>query len=270
MQIITVKNGRRDPTFGVGLEDADESTNMTQTYDIPLEDDGQESVSQSAPAINTALDCWTAATSNGIIVDKAQMEQLERFHDELIYWNERVNLVSRKDIGNLWERHILHSLTILKYAKIAPKARVLDVGTGGGLPGVPLKIARPDLHMLMVDSIRKKAACAGMFAQHTGLRNVEAVCLRAEDVLHSTHYQKGFDVIVSRAVAPTATLLTWVKPIMKTTATCWFLKGGDLSSELSEARTAFPMMDISVVDINLFGVPWFTQEQKRLVTCRLR
>jgi 16S rRNA (guanine527-N7)-methyltransferase len=235
---------------------------MTQTYDIPGTNEG------TLPSIVTAIDCWTAATSNDIILDKTQMEQLSRFHDELLYWNERVNLISRKDIANVWERHILHSLTILKYASIPTKARLLDVGTGGGLPGLPLKIARPDLKVVLVDSIRKKINCAQMFAQHTGLRDIDAVCMRAEEILHSTHYQKGFDVIVSRAVAPTTALLSWVRPLMRQQATCWFLKGGDLSDEVAQARADHPGIDIKVINIDLFGAPWFANEHKRIVTCR--
>ena len=99
----------------------------------------------------TPLDFWTTCSANDIVLEKEQVDALKRYHDELIYWNAKVNMISRKDEDNVWDRHILHSLAILKYVTIRPKARVLDVGTGGGLPGIPIKIARPDLKMLLVD-----------------------------------------------------------------------------------------------------------------------
>jgi 16S rRNA (guanine527-N7)-methyltransferase len=231
---------------------------MTQTYDKPLDANG----------ITTAIDLWTAATSNGIELDKSQIERLERYHNELVYWNERVNLISRKDVHNIYERHILHSLSIVKYAVFTPRARVLDVGTGGGLPGIPVKIARPDVKMTLVDSIRKKVTATQMFADHTGLKDITAVCARAEDLLHSTHYQGGFDVIISRAVARTAEILGWIRPLMKPTAVCYFLKGGNLDEELAEARQANPTMTIVEQPIVMFGIQWFTTDEKKIVLCR--
>ncbi|MBK6760935.1 MAG: class I SAM-dependent methyltransferase [Ignavibacteria bacterium] len=118
----------------------------------------------------TPVDFWTTCSANNIVIDKAQVDALKRYHDELLYWNKKVNMISRKDEENVWERHILHSLTLMKYVTFPQKARVLDVGTGGGLPGLPIKIARPDLKMLLVDSIRKKTSMTDMFAQHTDSR----------------------------------------------------------------------------------------------------
>jgi 16S rRNA G527 N7-methylase RsmG len=116
------------------------------------------------------VDLWTMLSANGIALSKEQMDVLDRYQRDLRYWNERVNMISRKDADNIWDRHIVHSLSLLKYVSLAPKARVLDVGTGGGLPGIPLKIARPDLRVTMVDSIAKKMKMVEMFAKHTELK----------------------------------------------------------------------------------------------------
>jgi 16S rRNA (guanine527-N7)-methyltransferase len=216
----------------------------------------------------TPLDFWTTCSANDILLEKEQVDALKRYHDELIYWNAKVNMISRKDEVNVWDRHILHSLTILKYVNIRPKARVLDVGTGGGLPGIPIKIARPDLKMLLVDSIKKKATMAGMFAQHTMLKDIAVKASRCEDLAREPHYMGSFDVVISRAVARTAMLLDWVRPLVKPNAVCAFLKGGDLNEEIAEAKAAFKGVRIDVVPLEIFGVPMFTQDEKKVVVCR--
>jgi len=106
--------------------------------------------------ISDIVDLWTVCSRNGIILEEDQLVMLERYHKDLVYWNKRVNLVSRKDIHHLYARHFLHSLAILKYVDIPHKAWVIDIGTGGGLPGLPLKIARPDLRIVLIDSMAKK------------------------------------------------------------------------------------------------------------------
>ncbi len=217
----------------------------------------------------TPIDIWTTCGANGVVLDKEQIDALERYHNDLKYWNQRVNMISRKDEENIWERHILHSLMLLKYVTIPRKARVLDVGTGGGLPGIPVKIARPDIRLLMVDSIRKKVSMTSMFAQHTDLKDISAVCIRAEDLIADPHYRDGFDVIISRAVARTGLLLTWVSPLMKSSTVCAFLKGGDLADEIAEAKTLHPGIVVDVIEMDVFGVPWFREDQKKVVVCRL-
>lgn len=216
----------------------------------------------------TPLDFWTTCSANDIVLEKEQVDALKRYHDELIYWNAKVNMISRKDEDNVWDRHILHSLAILKYVTIRPKARVLDVGTGGGLPGIPIKIARPDLKMLLVDSIKKKATMTAMFAQHTMLKDISVQATRAEDLAREPHYIGAFDVVISRAVARTAMLLEWVRPLVKPNAVCAFLKGGDLDEEIAEATSAFKGVQIDVIPLDIFGVPMFTQDEKKVVVCR--
>jgi len=257
--MITVKNGRTtlctSGKIGVNAEEVVMSDMM----------DGLEEEQRYMDK----LSMWTACGMNSIVLDKEQMDALERYHNELLYWNERINMISRKDTMHIWDRHILHSLAILKYVKLPQKARVLDIGTGGGLPGIPLKIARPDVHMLMVDSIRKKITCTEMFAQHTGLKDIQARCCRVEDLGAEKHYRQHFDVIVSRAVGRVSVLLDWALPLMRPSAVCYFLKGGDLQEEISEALQTHRGLTVQEVKIDLLGVPWFKEEDKKIIVCTM-
>jgi 16S rRNA (guanine527-N7)-methyltransferase len=214
-----------------------------------------------------AVEFWTICSSNGIILTPEQMDNVVRFHNELLIWNRRMNLISRQDVDNIYERHILHSLTILKYATIPPKARCMDVGTGGGFPGIPLKIALPEMRLLLVDSIAKKLKTASMLGQHTGLRYVEAKTLRAETLADEAEYRKAFDVITARAVAPLVQIVSWVKPLVKLSGQMLLLKGGELAEEISEARTKFPSLMVQEVEIDLRGATWFKEQGKKLLIC---
>jgi 16S rRNA (guanine527-N7)-methyltransferase len=213
------------------------------------------------------VDLWTMLSANGIALSKEQMDVLDRYQRDLRYWNERVNMISRKDADNIWDRHIVHSLSLLKYVSLAPKARVLDVGTGGGLPGIPLKIARPDLRVTMVDSIAKKMKMVEMFAKHTELKDLTPVTARAEDLVDHPHYRHGFDVIVSRAVAPISTLVGWTRELLAEGGSFAFLKGGELTSEIEEARQAYADLTVTVRSIDMFGFPHFMQDEKKVVQC---
>lgn len=211
---------------------------------------------------------WTICSGNGIILDKEQLRSLERFKDELIYWNEKVNLISRKDIDNIMERHILHSLLILKYIEFPQRAKCLDLGTGGGLPGVPLKIARPDLHMLLVDSIKKKLKIADMLGHHTGLKNIRGVVARAEELAEKKEFAGYFDFILSRAVGKTVELISWSKPLLKKNGQFVFLKGGDLNEEIAAAKQKFPKLVIIERPLTAFGLDFFEKEEKKIMICR--
>jgi 16S rRNA (guanine527-N7)-methyltransferase len=217
-----------------------------------------------------AIEFWTVCAANGIVLDQQQMNNITRFHDELVKWNKRVNLISRQDIDNVYERHILHSLAIAKYATIPPKARVIDVGTGGGFPGIPLKILYPELRMLLVDSIGKKIKTAGMLAQHTGLRSIEAKNVRAETLADNPSYRKAFDVVTARAVAPLVQLVSWVELLVKPNARLLLLKGGNLREEIQEAQKKFPHLTVQEHAIELTGALWFKEQEKKVLVCTLQ
>lgn len=188
--------------------------------------------------------------------------QLQRFADlgELYAtWNERVNLVSRKDIDHLYERHILHSLSIAKFINFKSGARVMDLGTGGGFPGIPLAIFFPEVHFTLIDSIAKKMRVVDDLVQVLSLKNVSTGVGRAENLRGS------FDYVVSRAVAPLSDLYSWSgKSIAKKQQHAMpngiiCLKGGDLRDELMPFKNRVEVHKIQ---------DWFDEEffeTKRLV-----
>lgn len=168
----------------------------------------------------------------------AQMEMLPPLYEE---WNAQINVISRKDQEGIWERHILHSLCLGGIMPHRPGLHVLDIGTGGGFPGIPLAIAFPSIHFTLADSIGKKIKVVQAIVDALGLKNVTAVHERAERL-------KGpFDVVVTRAVAPAATLRSWVRHswTKNPNAALYALKGGDLSEELMGMKAKlFPLSDI--------------------------
>ena len=153
-------------------------------------------------------------------------------------WNQKINLISRKEIQLLIERHVLHSLAIAKFTNFNPGTKILDVGTGGGFPGIPLTIVFPDAKFYLVDSIGKKIMVVNDVIERLELENVKAEKARAEDV------KEKFDFIVSRAVAPFPELVMWTKNKFNNQNKnsipngYIFLKGGDLTGELKDFKNA--------------------------------
>jgi 16S rRNA (guanine527-N7)-methyltransferase len=167
---------------------------------------------------------------------KLETVQLQRFAQlQPLYqeWNERINVISRKDIDALYERHILHALAIARVISFKPGASVLDLGTGGGLPGIPLAIVFPETHFLLVDSIGKKIKVVDEIVSVLGLNNVSTRHARAEEL------KERFDFVVTRGVAPLDKLLVWSRPLLKKKHLhaipngLLALKGGDIREELT-------------------------------------
>jgi len=166
-------------------------------------------------------------------------QQLEQFRKlEALYkeWNEKINVISRKDIDALYEKHVLHSLAIAVLCPFDDGAEVIDIGTGGGFPGIPLAIFFPKVNFLLVDGIGKKIKVVNEVAEAIGLKNVTAMQGRVEEIKGRT-----FDYAVSRAVAPLKDLWTWINPVISrgqksdelpNGLIC--LKGGDLTNEINE------------------------------------
>ena len=193
-------------------------------------------------------------------------EQKELFKKlEFLYkdWNAKINVVSRKDIEELYLRHVLHSLGISKVIQFLPGTQILDVGTGGGFPGIPLAILFPDVHFTLVDSIGKKIKVVDEVVAGLGLTNVTTIHARVEEL------DEQYDFIISRAVAAMPTFVSWVKGMIAKKSKhalkngILYLKGGDLEEELAQYPKAqvFPLHDY-------FDDPFF--ETKKLVYLPLK
>lgn len=169
-------------------------------------------------------------------LSKIQQKQFALLEDLYLDWNEQINVISRKDIQELYLRHVLHSLAIAKVHSFQPEHRVLDVGTGGGFPGIPLAIMFPETHFHLIDSIGKKIAVVQDVAMRLDLENVEAEQIRAEKLKSKYHF------VVSRAVTQMPQFVAWIRQkIHKQTIRnqslpngILYLKGGDLSEELKD------------------------------------
>ena len=164
-------------------------------------------------------------------IQKNQFQKLEElYHD----WNSKINVISRKDIDELYTKHVLHSLAIAKIVKFEPESYILDVGTGGGFPGIPLAILFPETRFYLIDVILKKINVVKAVAESLELKNIKAEQIRAENV-------KGdYDFIVSRAVTNMQDFVTWIKDKIKKENKhklkngILYLKGGDLTEELKD------------------------------------
>ncbi len=171
-------------------------------------------------------------------VSSKQIQQLSALEEVYNNWNSKINVISRKDIEALYEKHVLHSLSIAAVVAFTAGTNIIDIGTGGGFPGIPLAIFFPDAQFHLVDSIAKKLTVVKEVAAAIGLSNISTQHIRAEEIKN-----RKFDFAVSRAVAPLQDLWKWSKPLLKkgnaqqlaNGLIC--LKGGDLAKEIQESRT---------------------------------
>ena len=183
----------------------------------------------------------------------AQFEKLEALYQD---WNAKINVISRKDIDELYTKHVLHSLAIAKVQSFEPGTYVLDVGTGGGFPGIPLAILFPETRFYLIDVIAKKIKVVQAVADELGLKNVKAEQMRAEN------FKGDFDFIVSRAVTNMPDFVSWIKDKIKKVSKhelkngILYLKGGDLTEELQD----FPKA--AEYNISEFFTPEFFETKK--------
>lgn len=178
---------------------------------------------------------------------EVQKEQFSKLLEVYSEWNNQINVISRKDTENFYERHVLHSLGIAKIQEFKDGSDILDIGTGGGFPGIPLAILYPNCNFVLVDSIGKKIKVVQEVAKAIGLTNVTAIHERAENI------NQQFDFVVSRAVTAMPAFLRWIKDKFKKKSLhdfkngVLYLKGGDLTEEMKEVNKFYKIFPLDSI-----------------------
>jgi 16S rRNA (guanine527-N7)-methyltransferase len=212
---------------------------------------------------------------NGMEIDNEKINLLARYADLLLEWNQKINLISRKDEANIWTAHLLHAVSPLFFLKLPINANVLDLGTGGGLPGIPLNILQPDLCITLLDSTKKKIDAVADMVQRLELANVRTVWGRAEEVVGREEYKQIVDIVIARAVAPLKDLVKWSLPFLNegtgkasnsvTPPALITLKGGDLQNEVGEIRNHKRIKNIRIIDLVFKNLELPELQDKKIV-----
>jgi 16S rRNA (guanine527-N7)-methyltransferase len=220
----------------------------------------------------TADTMFPLLQATGVEISVTQQDQLRAYAALLLEWNARINLISRKDQDELWRKHILHSLAVLVHLALPKQGFVTDIGSGGGLPGIPLAIMLPDTQFLLTDSVGKKIRAVAEMAAGLGLTNVVTVHGRVEDDVVLDRYAGKADLVTARAVTRLEALVRWSRPLLSARGERRLIvwKGGDLKEEITEARRNPVLSAINEIAIDIPGEPMFVAEEKKLLDIHYR
>jgi 16S rRNA (guanine527-N7)-methyltransferase len=212
---------------------------------------------------------------NGFEIESEKLNTLSRYADLLLEWNQKINLISRKDEANIWKAHLLHAISPLMFLKLPVGINVLDLGTGGGLPGIPIKILQPEMCITLLDSTKKKIDAVADMVQKLELANVHAVWGRAEELVGMAEYKQSIDIVIARAVAPLSDLVKWSLPFLRqgtgnatsdvSTPALITLKGGDLQGEVGEIRDHKRIKNIRIIDLVFKNLDLPELQDKKIV-----
>lgn len=222
---------------------------------------------------------------NGVPLSDEQLFRMSVFVSGVLEWNKKLNLISRRDEENIWYSHVLHSLSLMFFANLPEGARILDLGTGGGFPGVPIAIVRPDIEMVLLDSIRKKTVALQEIVERIRPGKIEVWSGRAEEVYRREGVNHVFDMIFARAVASLRDLVHWSRPYLKKShvlpplaergkridlnVPCLVaLKGGDLEREIAETKVKDTVRIVQVVRMSFEGcIELGLEDKKAVIVC---
>ena len=228
---------------------------------------------------------WLRMTcsQNGLELSDEQIRLLERYTLLLLEWNKKINLISRRDEENFWTSHILHSISPMFKIDIPHGLKILDLGTGGGLPGIVWKIARPDLSLTLLDSTQKKINVVKDLIGAITLTGINAVWGRAEELGRQREHAGQYDAAVARAVAPLKDLVRWSEPFLKTRAgmgeetrtesankqivppALIAFKGGNVDDEIGQLRNQSKGCTISTIELTLSGSTQLDDRNKKII-----
>jgi 16S rRNA (guanine527-N7)-methyltransferase len=219
---------------------------------------------------------------NSLVITDEQLLLLGKFVDLLILKNQEINLISQKSESNIWEDHILHSLSFLFYIKLKKDAKILDLGSGGGLPGIPLKILFPQMGITLLDSTKKKIIADNEIIKSLELKNIKGISERAEEINNKTEYQNKFDYVTARAVSSLENIVNWSVPFLKPdsddifeeetipTGSIIVLKGGDIDEEVRKIKNNKYIKQIKIIDLNFEGSASLANPDKKIIIITVR
>ena len=185
-----------------------------------------------------------------IEISDNQLEKFDKYMKFLLEWNEKINLTAIVEPDEVKIKHFLDSLTVLKY--INDEDKVIDIGTGAGFPGIPLKIMKPDTKITLLDSLNKRINFLNIVIEELGLKNIEAIHGRAEEFARNKLYREKYDIAVSRAVANLSTLTEYMLPFVKVGGRCICMKGANVKEELDKAKNAIQELGGKIEKIDNF------------------
>jgi len=210
------------------------------------------------------------AKSLGLYLASEQVEQFETYYQELMLWNRRVNLTTIVDYEEVQVKHFLDSLTIVLAVKdMSRPLRLLDLGAGAGLPGVPLKILFPSIHLILLDSMGKKTGFLSHLVAKLGLERVEVLTARAEDLAREGNYREQFALVLSRAVARLPTLVELAMPFCALGGSFIAQKKGEIEAEVEQATTAITVMGGRLREVMRFTLEELGEERALVIIDKL-
>jgi len=187
-----------------------------------------------------------------IEISENQAETFFNYMNLLIEWNNNINLTSITEPNDVVLKHFIDSITIYKYVK---DSKVIDVGTGAGFPGIPLKILDEDMNITLLDSLNKRINFLNEVIRKLELENINTVHGRVEEVARNKEYREGFDVAVSRAVAPLNVLLEYMIPMVKVGGKCICMKGSNINEEIENSKNALKRLNCEIEEVESFKLP---------------
>lgn len=232
------------------------------------------------PVIDEELWLYTLCKKNGIIITDIQIRLLQQYKNLLLDWNKKINLVSRKNEDRLWKGHIALSVSMLFKIKFGKTMNILDLGTGGGFPGIPLSIMLPESSFVLLDSTQKKITAVKAMADELSLSNVSAVWGRAEEIGTVQGYRSSFDAVVARSVSGLSNLIVWGIPFLRkgskqsahdngklvlANPSLITFKGMETDEEEEIARRTFSTISIDNIPLVFPGSEEFENFDKKLV-----
>lgn len=193
------------------------------------------------------------ANEIGIVLEKEQINQLYTYMQLLLEWNKKINLTAITQPREIITKHFIDSMTIAKY--IEKNAKLIDVGTGAGFPGIPLKIIRRDIKVTLLDSLNKRICFLKEVIEQLELTKIEAIHARVEELGKNKKYRESFDCATSRAVANLSTLVEYLIPLVKINGCCISMKGSKIEDEMQQSKSAISVLGGKIEKLEKFSLP---------------